>query len=40
MSFWQFHAAVNGYLDTHSPQDDKTLSQDEEDQIWEMIDGR
>lgn len=39
MSLWQFHAAVNGYVEAHGPADDKTLSTDEINAIGEWLDG-
>lgn len=37
MSFWQFMAAVNGYVAANSP-DDKTLDDDDINSIGEMLD--
>jgi hypothetical protein len=33
MSVWQYMAAVEGYTDAHSQEDDKTLSASEVDDI-------
>ena len=38
MSFWQFMAAVNGYVAANTP-DDKTLNEDEIAALGDWIDG-
>ncbi len=37
MSMWQFMAALDGYVTAHSADDGKSLTKDEEDDLWEMI---
>ena len=37
MSFWQFMAAVNGYVAANAP-DDKSLDDAEIDEIWNWMD--
>ena len=34
MSVFQFMAALDGYAQAHSPEDDKSLSGDEADDVW------
>lgn len=36
MSFWQFMAAVNGYVAANAP-DDKSLDDAEIDEIWNWM---
>lgn len=38
MSFWQFMAAVNGYVAANTP-DDKSLDETEIDEIWDWMNG-
>ncbi|MGB3044538.1 MAG: hypothetical protein WBB98_15265 [Xanthobacteraceae bacterium] len=37
MSVWQFAAAVEGWAKVHCPDDDKTLSAEEADDLWEWL---
>ncbi len=34
MSMWQFMAAVDGYAKAHAPDDEKSLSTKEKDELW------
>lgn len=36
-SFWEFFAAWNGYLEANTPRDDKKLSEDDKDRIWQRM---
>lgn len=37
MSIWQYSAAVNGYVEAHTPESKKRMSADEADQLAAMI---
>jgi hypothetical protein len=39
MSLWQFECCVNGYIEANSPDDDKTLTDDQVNAIGDWIDG-
>ena len=36
MSFWQFMAAVNGYVAANAPED-KSLDDGEAEALWQMV---
>ncbi len=37
MSMWQFMAAAEGYTKANTPDDDKSLSKTEQDDLWAMV---
>lgn len=37
MSVFQFMAALDGYSRAHSPEEDKSLSGDEADDLWDWL---
>ena len=37
MSLWQFMAALDGYIAANSPDADKRLTAQEEDELWTLI---
>jgi hypothetical protein len=37
MSVWQFMAALDGYIEANSSDEDKSLSGQEADEIWEWL---
>jgi len=37
MSVWQFIAAVDGYVAANTPEDDKSLTQKEKDELAEWL---
>jgi hypothetical protein len=39
MSVWQYLAAIDGYVAAHDPDADKRLTDKEEDELWDWIQG-
>ena len=39
MSMFQYFSALDGFMAAHSPDDDKSLSGKEKDELWAWIDG-
>lgn len=39
MSMFQYFAALDGFIAANSADEDKKLTQDEKDELWEWIDG-
>lgn len=39
MSVWQFVAAVDGYVEANTPDDDRSLTVTEIDELWDFVQG-
>lgn len=37
MSAWEFHVALQGYMDAHSPDEANSMSAAEQDEIWRWL---
>lgn len=37
MTMWQFFAAMDGYIKANSPDDGKSLSKSEVDDVWKYL---
>jgi len=39
MSVWAFFAAIDGWMAAHCPEDGKSLSASEQDDLWNWLQG-
>jgi len=40
MSMWEYMAALDGYAKVHCPKDDGSMSDEDRDVLWEMVQER